>query len=393
MPNTPILKTPRMERLPPYVFASVNAKKMAARHAGEDIIDLGMGNPDQGTPAHIIDKLVEAARNPRNHRYSASRGIPNLRLAISRWYQRRYGVEIDPETEAIATMGAKEGISHLTLAMIGPGDTVLVPDPTYPIHNYAVIIAGGTVAHVPQQPGQDFFESLLAVYEQHDPKPRTMMLCFPANPTTQVVELDFFERVVAFAQEHKIRVMHDLAYADLCFDGYHAPSFLQVPGAKEVGVEFVSLSKSYNMPGWRVGFCVGNKEMVGTLTRIKSYLDYGMFQPIQIASIIALNECDEEPPKIRALYEQRRDCLCDGLNRIGWALEPPKATMFVWAPIPEPYAEMGSVAFSEMLIDRCKVAVAPGLGFGRGGDGFVRFALVENEHRTRQAIQGLRKIF
>jgi len=382
-----------MERLPPYVFASVNAKKMAARHAGEDIIDLGMGNPDQGTPAHIIDKLVEAARNPRNHRYSASRGIPNLRLAISRWYQRRYGVEIDPELEAIATMGAKEGISHLTLAMVGPGDTVLVPDPTYPIHNYAVIIAGGTVAHVPQQPGQDFFESLLAVYEQHDPKPRTMMLCFPANPTTAVVELDFFERVVAFAQEHEIRVMHDLAYADLCFDGYQAPSFLQVPGAKEVGVEFVSLSKSYNMPGWRVGFCVGNKEMVGTLTRIKSYLDYGMFQPIQIASIIALNECDDEPPKIRALYEQRRDCLCDGLNRIGWALEPPKATMFVWAPIPEPYAEMGSVAFSEMLIDRCKVAVAPGLGFGRGGDGFVRFALVENEHRTRQAIQGLRKIF
>jgi alanine-synthesizing transaminase len=393
MPNTPILKTRRMERLPPYVFASVNAKKMAARHAGEDIIDLGMGNPDQGTPPHIVDKLVEAARNPRNHRYSASRGIPNLRLAISRWYQRRYGVEIDPELEAIATMGAKEGISHLTLAMVGPGDTVLVPDPTYPIHNYAVIIAGGTVAHVPQQPGQDFFESLLAVYEQHDPKPRTMMLCFPANPTTQVVELDFFERVVAFAQEHKIRVMHDLAYADLCFDGYQAPSFLQVPGAKEVGVEFVSLSKSYNMPGWRVGFCVGNQEMVGTLTRIKSYLDYGMFQPIQIASIIALNECDEEPPKIRALYEQRRDVLCDGLNRIGWALEPPKATMFVWAPIPEQYAEMGSVAFSEMLIDRCKVAVAPGLGFGRGGDGFVRFALVENEHRTRQAIHGLRKIF
>ena len=393
MPNTPILKTPRMERLPPYVFASVNAKKMAARHAGEDIIDLGMGNPDQGTPAHIVDKLVEAARNPRNHRYSASRGIPNLRLAISRWYQRRYGVEIDPNLEAIATMGAKEGISHLTLAMVGPGDTVLVPDPTYPIHNYAVIIAGGTVAHVPQQPGQDFFESLLAVYEQHDPKPRTMMLCFPANPTTQVVELDFFERVVAFAQEHKIRVMHDLAYADLCFDGYQAPSFLQVPGAKEVGVEFVSLSKSYNMPGWRVGFCVGNQEMVGTLTRIKSYLDYGMFQPIQIASIIALNECEEEPPKIRALYERRRDVLCEGLDRIGWKVEPPKATMFLWAPIPEPYAEMGSVAFSEMLIDRCKVAVAPGLGFGRGGDGFVRFALVENEHRTRQAIQGLRKIF
>jgi len=393
MPNTPILKTRRMERLPPYVFASVNAKKMAARHAGEDIIDLGMGNPDQGTPAHIVDKLVEAARNPRNHRYSASRGIPNLRLAISRWYQRRYGVEIDPNLEAIATMGAKEGISHLTLAMVGPGDTVLVPDPTYPIHNYAVIIAGGTVAHVPQQPGQDFFESLLAVYEQHDPKPRTMMLCFPANPTTQVVELDFFERVVAFAQEHKIRVMHDLAYADLCFDGYQAPSFLQVPGAKEVGVEFVSLSKSYNMPGWRVGFCVGNQEMVGTLTRIKSYLDYGMFQPIQIASIIALNECEEEPPKIRALYERRRDVLCEGLDRIGWKVEPPKATMFLWAPIPEPYAEMGSVAFSEMLIDRCKVAVAPGLGFGRGGDGFVRFALVENEHRTRQAIQGLRKIF
>jgi len=393
MPNTPILKTPRMERLPPYVFASVNAKKMAARHAGEDIIDLGMGNPDQGTPPHIVDKLVEAARNPRNHRYSASRGIPNLRLAISRWYQRRYGVEIDPNLEAIATMGAKEGISHLTLAMVGPGDTVLVPDPTYPIHNYAVIIAGGTVAHVPQQPGQDFFESLLAVYEQHDPKPRTMMLCFPANPTTAVVELDFFERVVAFAQEHKIRVMHDLAYADLCFDGYQAPSFLQVPGAKEVGVEFVSLSKSYNMPGWRVGFCVGNQEMVGTLTRIKSYLDYGMFQPIQIASIIALNECEEEPPKIRKLYEERRDVLCEGLNRIGWTVEPPKATMFLWAPIPEPYAEMGSVAFSEMLIDRCKVAVAPGLGFGRGGDGFVRFALVENEHRTRQAIQGLRKIF
>jgi len=393
MPNTPILKTPRMERLPPYVFASVNAKKMAARHAGEDIIDLGMGNPDQGTPPHIVDKLVEAARNPRNHRYSASRGIPNLRLAISRWYQRRYGVEIDPNLEAIATMGAKEGISHLTLAMVGPGDTVLVPDPTYPIHNYAVIIAGGTVAHVPQQPGQDFFESLLAVYEQHDPKPRTMMLCFPANPTTAVVELDFFERVVAFAQEHKIRVMHDLAYADLCFDGYQAPSFLQVPGAKEVGVEFVSLSKSYNMPGWRVGFCVGNQEMVGTLTRIKSYLDYGMFQPIQIASIIALNECEEEPPKIRKLYEERRDVLCEGLNRIGWTVEPPKATMFLWAPIPAPYAEMGSVAFSEMLIDRCKVAVAPGLGFGRGGDGFVRFALVENEHRTRQAIQGLRKIF
>jgi len=383
----------RMERLPTYVFASVNAAKMAARRAGEDVIDLGMGNPDQGTPARIVDKLVEAARNPRNHRYSASAGIPNLRLAICKWYARRYGVELDPESEAIATMGAKEGISHLVLSLIGPGDTVMVPDPTYPIHTYAVIISGGSVAHVPQEPGCDFFECLRRVWEQHDPKPRTMMLCFPANPTTQVVELEFFERVVAFAKEHKILVIHDLAYADLCFDGYEAPSLLQVPGAKDIGVEFMSLSKSYNMPGWRVGFCVGNREIVGALRRIKSYLDYGMFQPIQIASIIALNECDEEPPKIRALYQTRRDILCSGLNRIGWELEPPKATMFVWARIPERYQEMGSVKFAEMLVKECHVAVSPGLGFGRGGEGYVRFSLVENEHRTRQAIQGLKKLF
>ncbi|MFZ2631643.1 MAG: alanine transaminase [Desulfosalsimonadaceae bacterium] len=382
----------RLNRLPQYVFASVNQIKMDARHAGEDIVDLGMGNPDLGTPQHIIDKLTEAAQKPQNHRYSASMGIRKLRMAIADWYKRRYDVDIDPETEAIVTIGAKEGISHLMLVTLGPGDVMLSPNPTYPIHPYSSIISGADVRYVPLGPDTDFFENLIATTKQTWPKPKVLILSFPHNPTTETVELDFFERVVEFAKEHDIMVVHDFAYADIVFDGYKPPSFLQAKGAKDVGVEFFSLSKSYNMAGWRVGFCVGNAETVFALKRIKSYLDYGMFQPIQIASIIALNGPQECVKEICDTYQSRRDALVGGLNRVGWEITPPKATMFVWAKIPEQYIKMGSVEFSKMLIREAKVAVSPGVGFGAYGDEYVRFALIENPMRINQAIRGIKKI-
>jgi len=373
------------------VFNEVQALKLQARRRGEDIIDFGMGNPDEPTPPHIVDKLIEAAQNPKNHRYSASRGITKLRHAITAWYQRNYSVDLDPETEAIVTIGSKEGLAHLALAMITPGDVVLTPTPTYPIHPYSVIIAGGEVRGIPLRQDSDFFADLTEAYRRTLPRPKMLILNFPHNPTTAVVDPAFFKKVVAFAKENNVFVVHDLAYADIVFDGYKAPSFLQAPGAKDVGVEFFTLSKSYNMPGWRVGFCVGNPKMVGALQKIKSYLDYGIFQPIQIAAIIALNgpqDCVQETVK---LYRDRRDVLVEGLNRIGWKVEKPLATMFVWAPIPDAYRSMGSLEFSKLLLHEAKVAVSPGIGFGECGDGHVRFGLVENEHRIRQAIRGIKK--
>ena len=377
--------------MPPYVFAQVQALKLEARQRGEDVVDLGMGNPDQPTPSHIVDKLTEAAQNGRNHRYSASRGITKLRHAICAWYQRNYNVNLDPETEAIVTLGVKEGLAHLALAMLGPGDVVLTPTPTYPIHMYSVIIAGGEVRGVELRPTEDFFENLTRVFRQTQPRPRALIMSFPHNPTTSVVDLEFFKKVVAFALEHEVWVIHDLAYADLVFDGYRAPSLLQVPEAKHIGVEFYSLSKSYNMPGWRVGFCVGNQTMIGALTKIKSYLDYGMFQPIQIASIIALNGPQDCVKTITGMYDRRRKALVRGLNRIGWGVDYPRATMFVWARIPPAYCGMGSLEFSKLLLRDAKVAVSPGIGFGEGGDEYVRFALVENEHRIFQAIRGMKQ--
>jgi alanine-synthesizing transaminase len=381
----------RINRLPPYVFNEVQALKLKARQAGEDIIDFGMGNPDQPSPPHVVDKLIEAVKNPKNHRYSASRGITKLRAAIAAWYQRNYAVEVDPESEAIVTMGSKEGLAHLALAMVNPGDVVLTPTPTYPIHPYSVIIAGGEVRGIPLRQDSDFFEDLTGAFRQTLPRPKILILSFPHNPTTAVVDLAFFKKVVAFAKENNLYVVHDLAYADICFDGYKAPSFLQVPGAKDVGVEFSTLSKSYNMPGWRVGFCVGNPKMVGALQKIKSYLDYGIFQPIQIAAIIALNGPQDCVRENVARYRNRRDALVDGLNRVGWKVEKPLATMFVWARIPEAYRDLGSLEFSKLLLREAKVAVSPGIGFGEYGDDHVRFALVENEHRTRQAIRGIKK--
>ncbi|HLC18565.1 MAG TPA: alanine transaminase [Thermodesulfobacteriota bacterium] len=381
----------RIKRLPPYVFNIVGDLKLAARRRGEDIIDFGMGNPDQPTPRHIVDKLIEAAQNPRNHRYSASRGIYKLRLAISDWYKRRYDVDIDPETEAVATIGSKEGISHLVLAVIGPGDVVFVPNPTYPIHAYSAILAGGDIRSIPMHPGVDFFEELMKATKEHWPKPKLLVLNFPHNPTTEVVTKEFFAKVVDFAREHGIMVIHDLAYADIVFDGYKAPSLLEIPGAKDIGVEIYTLSKSYNMPGWRVGFAVGNKKMVGALTRIKSYLDYGMFQPIQIAGIIALNGPQDCVSEICETYRSRRDVLIESFGKAGWEIEKPRATMFVWARIPEQLRELKSLEFSKFLLERAKVAVSPGIGFGDLGDDFVRMALVENEHRIRQAAKGVRR--
>jgi len=382
----------RIKRLPPYVFSIVNELKVTARTQGDDIIDFGMGNPDLPTPPHIVEKLCEAVKNPRNHRYSASRGITKLRMAIADWYGRRYGVEIDPEREAIVTIGAKEGISHLALALVEPGDVALAPSPTYPIHPYSVTIAGGDVRSVRLEEGTDFYGALVAAYRESWPPPKLLILSFPHNPTTATVDLAFFEKVVAFAQEHHLHVIHDFAYADLTFDDYRAPSFLQAPGAKAVGVEFFTLSKSYNMPGWRVGFAVGNQQIISALTRIKSYLDYGIFQPIQIAAIVALNGPQECVKETVETYRVRRDALVDGLNRIGWSLAKPKGTMFVWAKIPDSYRMMGSLEFSKFLIDKAKVAVSPGIGFGQYGDEYVRFALVENEHRTRQAIHGIKRV-
>jgi len=383
----------RIKRLPPYVFAIVNSLKMEARKRGEDIIDLGMGNPDMPAPKHVIDKLCEAAQNQKNHRYSASKGITQLRMAICEWYKRRYDVDLDPESEVVVTIGSKEGLSHLALATIQPGDVVMTPAPAYPIHPYSVIIAGGEITSIPIGPGIDFFAEMEKAFKKTWPRPKMLIINFPHNPTTQVVEgLDFFKKVVDFAKENNIIVIHDLAYADLVFDDYKAPSFLQVPGAKDVGVEFFSLTKSYSMAGWRVGFCVGNKEVVGALIKIKSYLDYGMFQPIQIASIVALRGPQDCVEEFRKVYQSRRNELLKGLNKAGWNVAPPKATMFVWAEIPEQFKKMGSLEFSKLLIKEGGVAVSPGIGFGEGGDEYVRFALVENEHRIKQAVKGIKKV-
>ena len=383
---------PRIDRLPPYVFATVNELKMELRHQGKDIVDFGMGNPDLPTPPHIVEKLLESAVKGVNHRYSQSKGIPNLRKAICDWYKRRYNVELDPSSEAVATLGAKEGLAHLALAMLSPGDVVFAPDPTYPIHTAAATIAGADVRRIPIGQGRDFFEDLLFAMEQTWPQPKLLIISYPHNPTTEVTTLEFFEKVVDFAKEHKIWVIHDLAYADLVFDGYVAPSFMQVKGAKDVGVEFFSMSKSYSMAGWRMGFCVGNPEMVYALTRIKSYLDYGTFQPIQIAATVALNGPDDCVHEITDIYRQRRDLLVGELNRIGWEVSLPKATMFLWAKIPEPFRAMKSVEFSKLLLREAGVAVSPGLGFGMAGDEFVRFALIENAHRTKQAMRGIKTL-
>jgi alanine-synthesizing transaminase len=383
----------RIKRLPPYVFAIVNELKAAARARGEDIIDFGMGNPDQPTPQHIVDKLVESAKRGDTHRYSTSKGIPRLRRAICNWYKDRYDVDLDPETQAIVTIGSKEGLAHLALACMGPGDSVLVPNPAYPIHPYGFIISGADVRHVPVTGEIDFFEALEKAIRESWPKPKMLVLNYPGNPTAECVELEFFERVVAIAKEHKIWVVQDLAYADIVFDGYKAPSILQVEGADEIAVEFFSMSKSYNMPGWRVGFMVGNKTLVAALGRIKSYLDYGTFTPIQIAAISALEGPQDVVEDIRKMYEQRRNVLCEGLHHIGWTVAIPKATMFVWAKIPDAYKEMGSLEFCKKLLKDAKVAVAPGIGFGEYGDDHVRFGLIENEHRTRQAVRGIRDMF
>ncbi|WP_439102953.1 alanine transaminase [Congregibacter sp.] len=383
----------RIERLPPYVFSIVGDLKQAARAAGEDIIDFGMGNPDQPTPAHIVEKMVEAAQRPDTHRYSQSKGIPRLRKAICDWYRKRYAVELDPETEAIVTLGSKEGLAHLALATTGPGDAILVPNPSYPIHPYGFVISGADIRHVPMGDEEEFFQELESAIRNSWPKPKMLVLNFPSNPTTHCVELPFFEKVVEIAREHQIWVVQDLAYADLCFDGYVAPSILQVEGAREVAVETFSMSKSYNMPGWRIGFCCGNTTLVGALARMKSYLDYGMFTPIQVAAIAALEGDQSCVSEINAMYQSRRDVLCEGLTASGWPVTPPKATMFVWAQIPDAYREMGSLEFSKKLIREAKVAVSPGIGFGEYGEGFVRFGLIENEHRTRQAIRNIKRMF
>jgi len=382
----------RLDRLPPYIFAKVNEIKMEARRRGEDIIDLGMGNPDLGTPPHIVEKLVEAAQKPHNHRYSASMGITKLRMAIADWYRERYDVDIDPDKEAIVTIGVKEGISHLVLVTIRPGDVVFAPNPTYPIHPYSAIISGGDVRGIPVGPDQDFFDNLMHATRQTWPRPKILILSYPHNPTTEVVDAEFFQKLADYAHEHDIMIIHDFAYADLTFDGYKAPSFMQAKGAKEVGVEFFSLSKSYSMPGWRVGFCVGNPEVVAALRRIKSYLDYGIFQPIQIAAIIALKGSQQCVEDIRQVYKERRDALITGLDRAGWSIKAPLGTMFVWGRIPEKFAHMGSVEFSKFLIREAKVAVSPGLGFGEYGDDYVRFALIENHHRINQAVRGIRPL-
>ncbi|WP_243438845.1 aminotransferase class I/II-fold pyridoxal phosphate-dependent enzyme [Fundidesulfovibrio soli] len=384
-------KFARMERLPPYVFAVVNELKMQMRRQGVDIVDLGMGNPDIPTPKHIVDKLTEASQKGVNHRYSASKGIPGLRLAMANWYLRRFGVELDADSEVVVTMGAKEGLAHLALAMLQPGDVVFATDPAYPIHPYASIISGADVRRIPFGKGRDFFEDLLAATKQTWPQPKLLIISYPQNPTAEVVELEFFDKIVAFCKDHNMLCIHDFAYADLCFDGYKAPSFLQAKGAKDVGVEFFSMSKSYSMAGWRVGFCCGNKEIVQALTRIKSYLDYGIFQPIQIAAAVALNGPQDCVTEICDIYRDRRDALIEGLERAGWIVPPPKATMFVWAQIPEEFRHMGSVEFSKMLLKEGHVAVSPGLGFGHFGDDHVRFALVENRHRINQAVRGIKK--
>ncbi|MGH9593169.1 MAG: aminotransferase class I/II-fold pyridoxal phosphate-dependent enzyme [Candidatus Acidiferrales bacterium] len=382
----------RIQKLPPYVFAVINEMKAKARAAQLDVVDLGMGNPDGATPRAIVSKLAEAARNQRNHRYSMSKGIPHLRQEIARRYQTNYGVTLDPEKEAIVTIGAKDALAHLLFAVIGPGDAVVSPNPCYPIHQYGVIMAEGHACMLPMPTPADFLNSLEDLYRKQSKPPRMILLSFPHNPTTRCVDLDFFKQIVRLAHQHGTMVVHDFAYADICFDGYKAPSLLQVDGAKEIGVEIFSMSKSYNMAGWRVGFCLGNAKMIGALARIKSYLDYGVFQPIQIASIIALRECEEDTKKICTMYQKRRDVLIDGLNRAGWPVEPPKGTMCVWAPLPEQYKNFSSLEFSKLLLEKALVAVSPGVGFGPMGEGFVRFALIENPHRTRQATSAIKRM-
>ena len=381
----------RIHALPPYAFAEIDALKVASRRAGVDIIDLGFGNPDLPSPDVAVDKLAEAARNPRNHRYSATRGIPRLRLAISDLYRRKFDVHLDPDAEVCVTIGAKEGFSHLMWVLLGPGDTALVPSPSYPIHIWGPILAGAGVHYVRLGPDQDFFANLEAAWEQAWPRPRVVVMSFPHNPTGQCVDLEFMARMVDFARTHDVLLVHDFAYADVGFDGYQPPSLLQVPGAKDVAVEIYSLTKSFSMAGWRVGFMLGNPEVVGALARLKSYLDYGTFQPIQIASIVAMNEAPDYPAEICSVYESRRDALVDGLARIGWHIPKPEGTMFVWAPIPPEYEELKSLEFAKLLVREAHVAVSPGVGFGPGGEGFVRFALIENEQRIQQAIRGIRR--
>lgn len=382
----------RLKRLPPYVFNITAELKSAARHRGEDIIDFGMGNPDGATPEHIVEKMIEAARRPETHRYSLSRGIPRLRRAICNWYQRRYDVALDPDTEAIVTIGSKEGIAHLCLATLDQGDVVVVPNPSYPIHIYGPVIAGANIHSVAIHDTEAFLAELERAIPLMYPRPKMLILNFPANPTTQCADIGFFERVVALCKQQNIYLVHDLAYADICFNGYKAPSILQVPGAKDIAVEFFTLSKSYNMPGWRVGFMVGNRKLVAALARLKSYFDYGTFTPVQVASILALEGPQECVQEICENYRRRRDVLVSGLNKLGWELPFPKATMFVWAPIPEPYRAMGSLEFSTKLLKEAKVAVSPGIGFGEFGDGHVRFSLIENEERTRQALRGIKQM-
>ena len=388
-----MMKFPRIERLPLYVFNITSELKMAARRRGEDIIDMSMGNPDGPTPPHIVEKLVEAATRPTTHGYSVSKGIPRLRKAITDWYLRRYDVAFDPDSEAIVTIGSKEGLAHLMLATLDAGDTVLVPNPSYPIHIYGAVIAGANIHSVAMTPGSDFFVEIERAVRESIPKPKMMILGFPSNPTAQCVDLEFFERVIKLAREHNILVVHDLAYADICFDGYKAPSIMQVPGARDVAVEFFTMSKSYNMAGWRVGFMVGNKELVNALARIKSYHDYGTFTPIQVASIAALDGPQDCVAEVVQKYQSRRDVLCKGLHEAGWMVDIPKASMYIWARIPEPYRAMGSLEFAKRILEEAKVAVSPGIGFGEYGNEYVRFALIENEQRTRQAVRGIKEMF
>ena len=382
---------PRVNQLPPYVFDEIGTLKAAARQAGEDIIDFGMGNPDQPTPDNIVEKLRESVLKASTHRYSQSKGIPRLRKSICDWYERNYSVTLDPDTEAVVTMGSKEGLGHLALATLDKGDAVLVPNPSYPIHPYGFVIAGADIRHVPIGEDIDFFSELENAVKNSFPKPKMLVLNFPGNPSTECVDIEFFEKIVKFAKEHEIWVVQDLAYADICFDGYKAPSILQVKGAKDVAVEFFTLSKSYNMPGWRVGFCSGNKDLLAALARIKSYFDYGLFTPIQVAAIKALDEGDENVEKIRSMYQSRRDVLVNGLNNAGWKVESPKATMFLWAKIPSTLRSLGSLEFSKKLLAEAQVAVSPGIGFGEYGEGYVRFSLIENEHRTRQAVRNIKR--
>jgi alanine-synthesizing transaminase len=384
---------PRIKRLPPYVFNTLTQLKSVARARGEDIIDFGMGNPDQPTPQHIVDKLIETAQRGDTHRYSMSKGIPRLRRAMASWYKRNYDVNLDSETQVLTTIGSKEGLAHLALAISGPGDTVLVPDPAYPIHTYGFIIAGANVKQIPLNNENQFLEAVEVAIEQTWPRPKALVINFPANPSTHCVEYDFFERVVALAKRHGIWIIHDLAYADIVFDNYKAPSILQVPGAIDVAIETYSLSKSYNMPGWRVGFACGNEELVAALARLKSYLDYGTFTPIQVAAITALEGSDDCVHEIRTLYERRRNVLCEGLQELGWHVEKPKATMFVWAPIPASYRHLGSLEFAKYLLQEAFVAVSPGIGFGQQGDSHVRFGLIENSQRTRQALRNIKAMF